>query len=40
MRSKIPPAFPAGIQLFPAHLGQRPRKAMFFPQSGQMMTSE
>ena len=40
VRSKMPPAWPAGIQLLPAHFGQRPRKAMFFPQSGQMITSE
>src|SRR4026209_760548 len=40
MRSKIPPEWPAGIQLLPAHFGQRPRNAMFFPQSGQMMTRE
>src|SRR5213075_3234059 len=38
--SKMPPWWPAGIQLLPPHFGQRPRKAMFFPQSGQMITSE
>src|SRR5438067_12587941 len=36
----MPPEWPAGIQLLPPHFGQRPRKAMFFPQSGQMITSE